>query len=312
MEYITKRCPSCNGELHIPADMTTCICMYCGETFHIEKEEQTKASEDTMKTIEAEYQKTLTDTELLIKEYDYLLHQFTADRYAPSFEQYAQTGRDILQPAERYAAISDENVSKVLEDIPKALLNVIDQEINKPKKVWDNIDKARYIDQLRFFLAVFTVPMILHLGYRISGPLADAIILAWGQKYPKYKFEKSDYERILEGFKRKGFCFITTAVCETLHKEDDCYELTAFRHFRDSYMLETEERRALVEEYYRIAPVIVTSINLDSDSELTYQNIWARYLMPCLKAIEEDKSEDCERYYSLMVNTLKSKYYHIA
>jgi hypothetical protein len=34
----------------------------------------------------------------------------------------------------------------------------------------------------------------------------------------------------------KGSCFITSAALTALHKGDDCYELNAFRQFRDNWL----------------------------------------------------------------------------
>ena len=57
-----------------------------------------------------------------------------------------------------------------------------------------------------------------------------------------------------------GGCFLTTAVAERRGEADDGPTLTALRRFRDGYMMETEERRALVAAYYRTAPSIVAAI----------------------------------------------------
>ena len=57
-----------------------------------------------------------------------------------------------------------------------------------------------------------------------------------------------------------GGCFLTTAVTELRGEADAGPVLTALRGFRDGYMMRTAERRALVEEYYAIAPAIVAAI----------------------------------------------------
>ena len=60
-----------------------------------------------------------------------------------------------------------------------------------------------------------------------------------------------------------GGCFLTTAVVERRGEPDDGPTLTALRRFRDGYMTETAERRALVAAYYRTAPSIVAAIPAD-------------------------------------------------
>ena len=57
-----------------------------------------------------------------------------------------------------------------------------------------------------------------------------------------------------------GGCFLTTAVVERRGEPDDGATLTALRRFRDGYMARTAERRALVDEYYDVAPGIAAAI----------------------------------------------------
>ena len=58
-----------------------------------------------------------------------------------------------------------------------------------------------------------------------------------------------------------GGCFLTTAIVERRGIEaDGGPTLTALRRFRDGYMMKTPKRRALVAEYYEIAPRIVAAI----------------------------------------------------
>ena len=57
-----------------------------------------------------------------------------------------------------------------------------------------------------------------------------------------------------------GGCFLTTAVVELRGEADGGPTLTALRAFRDGYMARTAERRALVDEYYAVAPTIVAAI----------------------------------------------------
>ena len=57
-----------------------------------------------------------------------------------------------------------------------------------------------------------------------------------------------------------GGCFLTTAVVELRGEADRGPTLTALRGFRDGYMARTAERRALVAEYYAVAPMIVAAI----------------------------------------------------
>lgn len=58
-----------------------------------------------------------------------------------------------------------------------------------------------------------------------------------------------------------GGCFITTAVCKYSGLPDDCETLQTMRAWRDGWMQETAQRRALVDAYYVIAPRYVEKIS---------------------------------------------------
>lgn len=103
-------------------------------------------------------------------------------------------------------------------------------------------------------------------------------------------------------------CFITTAVCGSFAKPDDCYELTAFRRFRDRWLAKQPDGEALIEEYYRIAPSIVKAIDQQQDRKAIYKNIWTTYLQPCLTLIETGKQEACKELYVKMVRDLQHTY----
>ena len=66
-------------------------------------------------------------------------------------------------------------------------------------------------------------------------------------------------------------CFITTAVCQTFNKSDDCYELTMFRSFRDNWLREQPDGEGLISEYYDIAPKIVSKINNFAEANQIYR-----------------------------------------
>lgn len=103
-------------------------------------------------------------------------------------------------------------------------------------------------------------------------------------------------------------CFITTAVCNSFHKPDNCYELTMFRAFRDNWLKKQSDGKELIAKYYAIAPEIVNNINKFADADKIYLNIWRKYLKPCLSYIEQGKNEQCKSVYMQMVNDLYKKF----
>ena len=103
-------------------------------------------------------------------------------------------------------------------------------------------------------------------------------------------------------------CFVTTAVCDSFGKADDCYELTTFRKFRDCWLMNQPDGKNLIAEYYSIAPRIVDKINRLTDAAKIYEGIWREYLAPCLTFIELGDQFSCKAKYVDMVQHLKKIY----
>lgn len=108
--------------------------------------------------------------------------------------------------------------------------------------------------------------------------------------------------------KQNSGCFITTAVCDIFGKSDDCYELTTFRNFRDNWLANQSDGNSLIYEYYAIAPQIVDKINCLHNAKEIYNQIWEKYLVPCLNFIELGDNFSCKQKYIDMVHDLKNLY----
>lgn len=102
-------------------------------------------------------------------------------------------------------------------------------------------------------------------------------------------------------------CFLTTACVEYKGLSDDCEELTLLRKFRDEHMKLTETGRVQVEEYYRVAPLIVKAINESVHKEQTYAQIYATVCL-CVALIKKCEYEKVYTLYSDMVLELKEKF----
>ena len=142
--------------------------------------------------------------------------------------------------------------------------------------------------------------------------------MKWYQKAIEQGYDdaKEDLARVREEISQAGTsqkkssgCFITTAVCQCFGKSDDCYELTMFRRFRDDWLMQQSDGKALIAEYYATAPAIVSCIDGREHPADIYQQIWQRYLSPCLKHLEQGEYKACKEHYIAMVCTLKAKYY---
>jgi hypothetical protein len=103
-------------------------------------------------------------------------------------------------------------------------------------------------------------------------------------------------------------CFITTAICKSFNKPDNCYELTIFRKFRDNWLKKQPDGESLINEYYNIAPIIVQKIDKSPNKDEIYFLIWEKWLKPCLNSIEEGMFDKCKFLYISMVNELRKIY----
>ena len=100
-------------------------------------------------------------------------------------------------------------------------------------------------------------------------------------------------------------CFLTTAVVERRGAEaDDGPTLTALRRFRDGYMMQTPERRALVAEYYGIAPRIAAAIPRGHSD---WDWIGAR-IDAALAAIAAGRGDGAFAIYAAMVRRLAERW----
>lgn len=117
----------------------------------------------------------------------------------------------------------------------------------------------------------------------------------------------SDYVSSSSG-SSSGGCYITTAVCNSFGKPDDCYELTLFRGFRDGYLAGTENGENLIAEYYRTAPEIVKTIDMLPERDEVYSKIWQQYLSKCLEYIQDKELEACKALYIKMMRCLERLY----
>jgi len=107
--------------------------------------------------------------------------------------------------------------------------------------------------------------------------------------------------------KKKGGCFVTTAICEILDKDDNCYELETLRKFRDQVLLRDENLKSIVSEYYEISPSIVHTL-----TSLHFKKEFSRYLLhnhvrKIVKEIESNNNIEAINSYMLMLKEIMEK-----
>jgi hypothetical protein len=131
-----------------------------------------------------------------------------------------------------------------------------------------------------------------------------------GKAWKQGKIDRGEWQNFSAMNKPRGGCFITTAVCKTLQKPDDCDELMKFRYFRDTFMQETEEMRSEVIEYYEIAPRICYEIEKHGEEFATekYAMIWETSLKSAFEALDCSDKTRTHKIYKNMVLDLKKEF----
>ncbi len=104
-----------------------------------------------------------------------------------------------------------------------------------------------------------------------------------------------------------GGCFLTSACVGYLGLPDDCAELTTLRRFRDDVLTTTSEGKALVEEYYRIAPTLVDKIDASVQKDEIYKNIY-KQITACIDAIDNNKYDLAVQLYKKMVEDVTAEF----
>ena len=223
--------------------------------------------------------------------------------YPEIFKKYCREHAKTFEAIEAgYHEVIDKE--QFLANMAAALTDKAKEKVEEQKKNKQGIFQA----DLNMYMAIYVLPAIQNFGGDSSKPLKEAVLRAWNQNFPKNKLRDSNYEKIHEGFQWK-FCYITTAVCETFEKPDDCYELTILRNYRDGYLMSQPDGEEVIRQYYDLAPTIVKHINQRKDRQEIYRGVWETYLEPCIHMIENGQQEQCKQLYMRMVRDLKKKYF---
>ena len=105
-----------------------------------------------------------------------------------------------------------------------------------------------------------------------------------------------------------GFCVITTAVCTTLGKPDDCDELMTMRAYRDAAAERNPLVATLIEEYYRLAPLLIERIDRCDDRLSEYERLWNDYIVETYRLIKAGDARAATFKYIDMVTSLCRQY----
>ena len=303
------KCPHCKEEMQAPAGRESILCMFCGERIDltsdgVKKEAESEEAADAGKC----YDNLIFIQEhagAACKEYSAKVKAFRKDSYHELFERYKEENYAF------YTAIklvldyaSEESLDGIYHQIAGAFIReqeaALEQVKKKNEKFTVQMDK-------NMFMAVYVLPSIKEIRGNRANELAEAICKEWGSSFKDSNIIASDYDSIVQGFKRK-LCYVTTAVCRNLNKGEDCEELRLIKEFRDGYLASTKEGMALIEEYYDIAPTLVKRIAKDAEAQAKYIWLWNNYLAPCVACIKAGRQEECKETYCEMMEELRKEY----
>lgn len=306
--YLTGRCPKCGEELKVPTRLTEFSCMFCGEKLtpgDLLNEPPAPAVPDG-------------DAEaLLAKAREQIIHTVVDDPnlrqkinrkdFSEAFDEYERCFRGIFDDLDAACRIAPAQKDAYIEDVTAHFLDELEARWTEKNRKPGSLQYNMRRDDDKMTIAVFLVPMVGRLKLSVSKQFCETLQSRWVERHPKSPFYIGTYEAIAEGFQRRfKLCFITTAVCREAGKPDDCPELTAFRAFRDNYLASCPDGPALIEEYYEIAPAIVTALELCAGPD-AYRAIRDTWLTPCYRDILAGRNADCKRRYTEMVRTLEKR-----
>lgn len=96
-------------------------------------------------------------------------------------------------------------------------------------------------------------------------------------------------------------CFVTTAVCDILGKDDNCIELETLRKFRDEKLLTNENLKHIIDEYYKISPKYVNKINNHKDKITFAEHLLNKYINQVIENIQRGNQKEAVSIYKNML-----------
>ncbi len=231
--------------------------------------------------------------------------RFNKKEYESNFENLSNLISDAIN--EMFSLYHESGDDK---EVLKEYASVFAGKVIKETKDLSKRQKSCVLLDYNLGMVTYVFPVIMNLKDSAAEEFTDFIVEDWNGSFENCNIAKSTKQGIVEGFK-SGWCYITTAVCESQNMPDDCYELNLLRDYRDQYLLnETVDGEEIVKEYYNVAPTIVKRINKRSDSKAVYESIYSQHIKQCIALIEKDSKEECKEVYSNMVESLKKEYFN--
>ena len=173
-----------------------------------------------------------------------------------------------------------------------------------------------YDDQVSIVLPLATAPLLrdeksMELVLKLSGKDDDCRFnidcvtmrkaLDWATERRDALAEKQENN---ECTSPEG-CFITTACCDVLGLDDDCFELRTLRRYRDEVLAKQPGGAALIARYYALAPGILAQLRAaPGDPARALLSVYARFVLPAALAARLGLNALAYRLYVRMLNEL--------
>lgn len=236
------------------------------------------------------------------------LRGFRKETYADSFTSFIEENNKLWMDLRILFAKKEESV-QTQEAVALALTTKMQELLAAGK---NRREKEKIQLDVNLYMVSYVCPAILSCQeyQKTDGnavKMADAICKKWNETFKGHTIQYADFATIQSGFKQK-LCYVTTAICQGLHKGQDCKEVQLMKAYRDDYLALQEGGEEITREYYDIAPTIVKRIAKEASPEAKYQYLWEHYLRFCVSMVENGKYEECKETYMQMIEELKREY----
>lgn len=229
---------------------------------------------------------------------------FKRNTYEQAFKKYIDECTPVYSMIDSYVGEDDDVMKERISEIASVFVGYFKSEYDLITK---KSGKRTFVTNHNSPLVIYMFPGILEYKAKWSGLLCDEIVSKWNDSFNELTISYGSYENIKSGFKT-SICYITTAVCRSLNKADDCEELNLLRFYRDTILSKDNDGEELIKDYYNIAPTIVKRIDKCQDSSSIYSDLYDRYIAKCIEYIKNENYSLCKKTYIDMVLNLKKDY----
>lgn len=302
---IKGNCPNCGKPLEIPAELEEFSCLYCGAR---SKTADLRVKKEIVEGEFAERREALRERlPKMVTRYPDYDKKITKKEFFLAFERYENENRSTVNSIDPCVDACPDGETAAVETLCRDLLDALDEYMQADPRWKKSAGRNSVLFEVKVVLAIFLTPLLRKAGVCCAEAFRTELNRQWLERYPKQMWTPGDYDVLAGGFRKHKLCFITTATCAYEGKPDDCAELTAFRAFRDGW-LTANGGEALIAAYYDKAPGIVTCIELCDEPAERYAEIRKRWLLPCYRALQAGRMQECRDRYVDMVRTLEQRY----